>query len=76
MVSILFEAGDLEALALHVHQLARKHGQLRQATTSMVEKVMEFLPRVNESSKCKLLEGLREVTEGKVGIIILLACVR
>ncbi|KAG0141300.1 hypothetical protein CROQUDRAFT_664022 [Cronartium quercuum f. sp. fusiforme G11] len=66
VVSILFEVGDLDALAQHVHQLARKHGQLRQATTIMVEKVMEFLPRVNESSKCKLTEGLREVTEGKI----------
>lgn len=66
IVSIFFEAGDLESLAQHVQQLSRKHGQLRQATTTMVEKVMEFLPNVNETSKCKLLEGLREVTEGKI----------
>ncbi|EGG09295.1 uncharacterized protein MELLADRAFT_77173 [Melampsora larici-populina 98AG31] len=66
IVSIFFEAGDLDSLAQHVQQLSRKHGQLRQATTTMVEKVMEFLPNVNETSKCKLLEGLREVTEGKI----------
>jgi 26S proteasome regulatory subunit N5 len=57
----------VDGLCLHVHQLARKHGQLRQATTTMVEKVMTFLDQLDQENKINLINSLREVTDGKVG---------
>ncbi|MBW0509753.1 hypothetical protein O181_049468 [Austropuccinia psidii MF-1] len=66
IVSVVFESQDIDGLCLHVHQLARKHGQLRQATSSMVEKVMSFLDLVDQKSKTKLINSLREVTDGKI----------
>jgi 26S proteasome regulatory subunit N5 len=67
-VTRVFESKDIEGLCLQVHQLARKHGQLRQATTTMVEKVMSFIEKVgdDQEKKIKMIESLREVTEGKV----------
>lgn len=66
IVSIIFDSKDVDGLCLHVHQLARKHGQLRQATTTMVEKVMTFLDQLDQENKIKLINSLREVTDGKI----------
>ncbi|KAA1110616.1 hypothetical protein PGT21_027739 [Puccinia graminis f. sp. tritici] len=68
IVTRVFESKDIEGLCLQVHQLARKHGQLRQATTTMVEKVMSFIEKVDDhqQDKIKMIESLREVTEGKI----------
>ena len=47
--------------------LSKKHGQLKQATTKMVQKVMEFLDDTpNLETKLSVIETLRTVTEGKV----------
>lgn len=47
--------------------LSKKHGQLKQATTKMVQKVMEFLDDTpNMETKLSVIETLRTVTEGKV----------
>lgn len=48
--------------------LSKKHGQLKQATTKMVQKVMTFLDDTpNLETKLSVIETLRTVTEGKVG---------
>lgn len=52
----------------HVQMLSKKHGQLKQAATKMVQKVMEYLDETpNMDTKLSVIETLRTVTEGKVG---------
>lgn len=47
--------------------LSKKHGQLKQAITRMVQKVMEFLDETpNLETKLSVIETLRTVTEGKI----------
>ena len=47
--------------------LSKKHGQLKQATTKMVQTVMGFLDDTpNLDTKLSVIETLRTVTEGKV----------
>lgn len=48
--------------------LSKKHGQLKQATTKMVQVVMGFLDDTRDlETKLSVIETLRTVTEGKVG---------
>jgi 26S proteasome regulatory subunit N5 len=50
--------------------LSKKHGQLKQATTRMVQTVMTFLDDTpNLDTKLSVIETLRTVTEGKVSSI-------
>jgi 26S proteasome regulatory subunit N5 len=47
--------------------LSKKHGQLKQATTKMVQVVMGFLDEAPSlETKMSTIEALRTVTEGKV----------
>ena len=47
--------------------LSKKHGQLKQATTKMVQVAMSFINDApDEEKKLGLIETLRTVTEGKV----------
>lgn len=47
--------------------LSKKHAQLKQATTKMVQKVMTFIDETpNLEVKLSVIETLRTVTEGKV----------
>ena len=47
--------------------LSKKHGQLKQATTKMVQVVMEFLDSTPDlETKLTVIETLRTVTEGKI----------
>ena len=47
--------------------LSKKHGQLKQATTKMVQVVMTFINDApNAEKKLAVIETLRTVTEGKV----------
>ena len=49
--------------------LSKKHGQLKQATTKMVQVVMGFVDDTLDAKvKLSVIETLRTVTEGKVGI--------
>jgi 26S proteasome regulatory subunit N5 len=51
----------------HVQMLSKKHGQLKQATTKMVQVVMGFLDETPDiDTKLSVIETLRNVTEGKV----------
>ncbi|EPE08089.1 26s proteasome regulatory subunit rpn5 [Ophiostoma piceae UAMH 11346] len=47
--------------------LSKKHGQLKQAITRMVQTVMEFLDDTpNLDTKLSVIEAIRTVTEGKI----------
>jgi len=47
--------------------LSKKHGQLKQAITKMVQVVMSFLDETPDTAtKLSVIEILRTVTEGKV----------
>ena len=51
----------------HVQILSKKHGQLKQAVTKMVQTVMGFLDETPDMEmKLSVIETLRTVTEGKV----------
>jgi 26S proteasome regulatory subunit N5 len=66
-VTICKEAEDWNLLSEQVLLLSKKHGQLKQATTKMVQVVMGFLNDApNLETKLALIETLRTVTEGKV----------
>jgi len=66
-VTICKEAGDWNLLNEQVLQLSKKHGQLKQAITKMVQVVMSFLDETPDlKTKMAIIETLRTVTEGKV----------
>lgn len=68
IVTICKNAGDWNLLNDQVLLLSKKHAQLKQATTKMVQTVMTFLDETpNQEVKLSLIETLRTVTEGKVG---------
>ena len=50
--------------------LSKKHGQLKQATTKMVQVAMSFIDEAPDAEKkLALIETLRTVTEGKVRLL-------
>lgn len=68
-MTICKDIGDWPLLNENVIALSKKHGQLKQATTKMVQVVMGFLDETpNMDAKMALIETLRTVTEGKVRI--------
>lgn len=70
IVTICKNVGDWTLLNEQVQLLSKKHGQLKQAVTKMVQVVMEFLDQTpNEEVKLSVIETLRTVTEGKVSIV-------
>lgn len=67
IVTICKNAGDWNLLNEQVQLLSKKHGQLKQAITKMVQVVMEFLDAAPSLEvKLSVIETLRTVTEGKV----------
>lgn len=70
IVTIAKNAGDWNLMNEQVLLLSKKHGQLKQATTRMVQTVMTFLDDTpNLDTKLSVIETLRTVTEGKVSAI-------
>jgi len=72
IIEILQQRGDWDNVNLQLVALSKKHGQLREATRRMVDRAMEWLPELeknndNQEQRLKLIETLRDVTEGKVG---------
>ena len=68
LVTICKNSGDWSLLNEQVLLLSKKHGQLKQAITKMVQVVMGFLDDApNMEIKLRTIETLRTVTEGKVG---------
>lgn len=73
IVTICKNAGDWNLLNDQVLLLSKKHGQLKQATTRMIQTVMTFIDQTpNMDVKLSVIEALRTVTEGKVGSISIL----
>ncbi|RYP20680.1 hypothetical protein DL765_002630 [Monosporascus sp. GIB2] len=61
------DAGNWGLLNDQVLVLSKKHGQLKQAITKMVQTVMKFLDDTpNLETKLSVIETLRTVTEGKI----------
>ena len=53
--------------------ISKKHGQLKQAITKMVQVVMGFLDAApSADTKLQTIETLRTVTEGKVRMLTML----
>lgn len=66
-MTICKDAGDWSLLNEQVLLLSKKHGQLKQAITRMVQIVMGFLDDTPSlDTKLGVIEALRTVTEGKV----------
>ncbi|KAI9787259.1 MAG: hypothetical protein M1835_002834 [Candelina submexicana] len=67
IVTICRDSGDWGLLNEQVLLLSKKHGQLKQATTKMVQVVMSFLDSApSTETKLSAIETLRTVTEGKI----------
>ena len=67
IVTVCKNAGDWSYMNEQVLLLSKKHGQLKQAITKMVQVVMSFLDDTpNMDVKLSVIETLRTVTEGKV----------
>ncbi|KXL50370.1 MAG: hypothetical protein FE78DRAFT_177464 [Acidomyces sp. 'richmondensis'] len=67
IVTICKDSGDWPLLNEQVLLLSKKHGQLKQAITKMVQVVMSFLEDApSPEAKLSTIETLRTVTEGKI----------
>ncbi|KAM7209653.1 PCI domain containing protein [Naviculisporaceae sp. PSN 640] len=67
IVTICKNAGDWSLLNDQTLVLSKKHGQLKQAITKMVQTVMGFLDETPSlETKLSVIETLRTVTEGKI----------
>lgn len=70
IVTLSKNSGDWNLLNDQVLLLSKKHGQLKQAVTKMVQTVMGFLDETpNLDVKLSVIHTLRTVTEGKVSEI-------
>jgi 26S proteasome regulatory subunit N5 len=67
IVTLCKKAKDWGLVNEQVLLLSKKHGQLKQATTKMVQVVMGFLDDTPDmETKLSVIETLRTVTEGKI----------
>jgi len=67
MVTMCRDAGDWQLLNDQVLILSKKHGQLKQAITTMVQTVMGFLTAAPTLDvRLAAIDTLRTVTEGKI----------
>lgn len=67
IVTLCKDAGNWSLMNEQVLLLSKKHGQLKQAITKMVQVVMGFLDSTpNLETKLSVIETLRTVTEGKI----------
>lgn len=70
IVTISKRSGDWSLLNDQVLLLSKKHGQMKQATTKMIQTVMGFIDdTLSMDVKLSVIETLRTVTEGKVGLL-------
>ncbi|KAL2044576.1 hypothetical protein ABVK25_012362 [Lepraria finkii] len=67
IITISKDSGDWSLLNEQILLLSKKHGQLKQATTKMVQVAMLFITEASDQEKkLSLIETLRTVTEGKI----------
>ncbi|KAI9105969.1 PCI domain-containing protein [Phlyctochytrium arcticum] len=66
-MEICRRSNDWKLLNEHVVLLSKKHGLLKQAVTSMVQKAMTYIDETpSDTIKLELIDTLRAVTEGKI----------
>ncbi|KAG0255912.1 26S proteasome non-ATPase regulatory subunit 12 [Actinomortierella ambigua] len=66
-IKLTFEAGDWKLMQEYIVLLSKKHGQLKQAITRMVQESMDCLDKTPDmKTKLELIDTLRTVTDGKV----------
>ncbi|KAI9022826.1 PCI domain-containing protein [Phycomyces nitens] len=66
-VKLCHQANDWKALNEQIILLSKKHGQLKAATTKMVQEAMSYLDNTpNKEAKLELIDTLRTVTDGKI----------
>ncbi|CAG8717487.1 7264_t:CDS:2, partial [Cetraspora pellucida] len=66
IVKLCYESGNWKLLNEYVILLSKKHGQLKQAITKMVQETMNYLEKTpDQETKLELIDTLRTVTEGK-----------
>lgn len=69
IVQICFEAKNWNALNEHIALLAKRRSQLKQAVAKMVQECCAYVDQTpNKETKLKLIDTLRNVTEGKVSV--------
>ncbi|KAJ1723478.1 proteasome regulatory particle subunit [Coemansia erecta] len=69
IVDICGTAGEWVLLEQQVALLAKKHGQLKQAISKMVQRAMTYVDKTpDEATRVQLIEALRTVTEGKIHV--------
>ncbi|XP_046394223.1 26S proteasome non-ATPase regulatory subunit 12 [Ischnura elegans] len=67
IVQICFEAKNWNALNEHIILLARRRSQLKQAVAKMVQECCTYVDEApNKETMLKLIDTLRNVTEGKI----------
>ncbi|RIA84649.1 PCI domain-containing protein [Glomus cerebriforme] len=67
IVKLCYQSGDWKLLNEYVILLSKKHGQLKQAITKMVQETMSYLDSTPDlKTKLELIDTLRIVTEGKI----------
>jgi 26S proteasome regulatory subunit N5 len=66
-VQICYEAKNWNALNEHIALLAKRRSQLKQAVSKMVQECCTYVDQApDKEMKVKLIDTLRNVTEGKV----------
>lgn len=67
IVQVCFEAKNWVALNEHIALLAKRRSQLKQAVAKMVQECCTYVDQTpNKETKLKLIDTLRNVTEGKI----------
>jgi 26S proteasome regulatory subunit N5 len=71
IVQICYEAKNWNALNEHIALLAKRRSQLKQAVSKMVQECCTYVDEApDKETKVKLIDTLRNVTEGKVKCIV------
>ncbi|KAG0244500.1 PCI domain-containing protein [Mortierella sp. GBAus27b] len=66
-IQLTFEAKDWKLMQEYIVLLSKKHGQLKQAITKMIQESMECLDKTPDmKTKLELIDTFRTVTDGKV----------
>jgi 26S proteasome regulatory subunit N5 len=77
LTKLCYQANDLDQLNTQLTLLSKKHGQLKEAVTRMVDEAMTWLPELRRKKDAgeygkgkdrwlELVQTLRDITEGKV----------
>ncbi|ORZ15370.1 PCI domain-domain-containing protein [Absidia repens] len=67
IIKLCHDSNDWKLLNEQIVLLSKKHGQLKVATTKMVQEAMEYLDSTPDmDTKLELIDTLRTVTDGKI----------